>query len=98
MGISVPDARSVVDASRHDSHKSLAHLNFGMRSILSHPRVRSNLIAIRKAAFDGRTHVFRVRACARAEATDLNTTMIDGVTFLTVQRFNHLIWRSQCWH
>jgi hypothetical protein len=78
----------------------------GFDSQLSIGSVRF-LSAVRKAAFDGRNRAFRVRACARAEAADFNTTMIDSGTFLTLQRFpgrrslgeggNDLTWRRQCW-
>jgi hypothetical protein len=64
----------------------------GFDSLLGH-RFRSHSPQVRKAAFDGRNRAFRVRACARAEAT----TMIDIGIFLTLQRFNELTWRRQCW-
>jgi len=40
--------------------------------------------------FDEKNRAFRVRACARAKATDLNSITIDGGTFnaSTLQRFN----------
>ncbi len=60
-------------------------------------RFRSHLGAVRKATFDARNRAFRVRACARAEAADLDTAMSDSGIFLTLQRFNDLTSRRQCW-
>jgi hypothetical protein len=49
-------------------------INFALVDlILAAHRFRSDLFAVRKAAFDGRNRAFRVRACAPAEAADLNT-------------------------
>jgi hypothetical protein len=39
-------------------------------------------VSATKAVFDGRNRLFTLRDCARAEAIDLDSIMIDGGTFL----------------